>query len=114
LYSLLCELRLRFQTRIQNILVHAFSCPPGTDNEAEQPWLFGGCYFAATGESEDRQAFVRDVFRRMFDLQDDVEWSRRALHANQRYQRLAQFGILIDGLLALAIIGLMAVYIWSD
>ena len=110
LYHLLCEIRLRLQTRIQNILVHAFSCAPASDSDAEQPWLFGGCYFAATGESDDRQAFVRDVFRRMFDLQDDVEWSHRALNANERYQRLAQFGILVDGVIALTLIGLVTAY----
>jgi hypothetical protein len=110
LYNLLCEIRLRLQTRIQNILVHAFSRPPAANGEIDQPWLFGGCYFAATGETDDRQAFVRDVFRRMFDLQDDVEWSRRALNANQRYLRLAQFGIFIDGLIAVALVGLLAMY----
>ncbi len=79
LYNLLGEIRLRLQARIRNILVNAYSCAPLGEAGAEQSWLFGGCYFAATGETEDRQAFVRDVFRRMIDLQDEVEWSDRAL-----------------------------------
>ena len=114
LYNLLCEIRLHLQTRIQNILVNAFTCDSAAEAGGEPPWLFGGCYFAATGETEDRQAFVRDVFRRMFDLQEDVEWSRRALSANERYQRFAQIGILVDGLLALALIGLLAVHFFGS
>jgi hypothetical protein len=110
LYNLLCEIRLRLQNRIQNILVHSYSCAPGSDDGAQQPWLFGGCYFAATGETDDRQAFVRDVFRRLFDLQDDVEWSHRALLANQRYHRLAQVALMCDGLLAVAVAAVLAYY----
>ena len=110
LYNLLCEIRLRLHTRIQNILVNAFSCAPPRESGTDQPWLFGGCYFAATGETGDRQAFVRDVFRRMVDLQDEVEWSPRALRANQRYHQLAQFGMLVDGALLIGLVALLAAW----
>lgn len=107
LYNLLCEIRLRLRARIRSILVNAYGFEPSSESGTEQSFLFGGCYFAATGETDDRRAFVHDVFQRLVDLQDDVEWSSQALAANARFHRLAHVGMVLDGILLIALILLL-------
>ena len=43
------------------------------------PLPFAGCYFGATGPSEDRQAFVTSVFEKLVKLEEDVEWTEKRL-----------------------------------
>ena len=99
LYSLLCKIRRDVQTRLGNILVAGFSADSEQDPNAE-PFFFGGCYFAAVGENEDRQAFVRSVLvGKMSDQEAELEWARSALVEDQRYRRLAHVVIGLDVLL---------------
>src|SRR5262249_13305041 len=58
LFLLLDDLRER-QSRLSTVLSHGLAIPEGG-----VPWLFGGCYLAATGGDVAReQAFVAGVFR---------------------------------------------------
>jgi hypothetical protein len=95
LYGLLCKVRCNLKTRLTEILAGGFSY-----NARELPnddaFLFSGCYFAATGETPDRQAFVKGVVDKLTQEQDYVEWSRKAVEANRRYYRLAALGIAVD------------------
>ena len=68
-------------------------------------------YFAATGDNDDQQAFVKGVFDKLVDEQEELEWSRAALAKHRRYQRLAYVGITLDVLLAAALGG-MILYKW--
>lgn len=110
LYALLCKVRRNVQGRLANILVAGYGsqAPPVAH---EGGFLFGGCYFAGTGETEDRQAFVKGVFDKLPEQQEEVEWTVEALMEDERYQRWAKFGLTIDSLLLLSLIG-MVVYQW--
>ena len=110
LFALLCKIRSRVQHRLAKILVAGCGSaeePPATHDD----FLFSGCYFAATGESEDRQAFVRGVFDKLPEEQNALVWTEAAYREDQRYQLLAQLGLLLDTGLLLGLIA-MVVYKW--
>ena len=64
LFGLLCKIRRNVQSRLANILVAGFAAGEAAGRPAEN-FLFSGCYFAATGDTEDRQAFVQGVFDKL-------------------------------------------------
>jgi hypothetical protein len=103
LYGLLCRVRSTLSGVLNDVLVGGFGYDP-QDKDLKEPLPFSGCYFAATGESDDQQAFVRGVFEKLVEEQEDVEWTRAAVGANQRYQLLAA-GALVGaaGLLVAAV-----------
>jgi hypothetical protein len=73
--------------------------------------LFSGCYFAATGETEDRQAFVRSVFDKLPSEQEELEWTDEALEWDARCQVWANLGFAANAILALVVVGTI-VYRW--
>lgn len=103
LYMLLCRIRGELRTRLRSILLHGFSFSP-SDKRQELPLLFNGCYFAATGDTEDRQAFVRNVFEKMIDSEEELEWMPSALAEDDRYYWLAQVGMCVDAALVIAVV----------
>jgi len=110
LYALLCKVRRDVQNRLSNILSSGFACDPDQDMQPE-PRLFGGCYFAAVGDSEDRQAFVKGVFDKLPEQQEELQWTPEALADDERFQYLAQLGLALDSLLLLTLLGMIA-YKW--
>ena len=76
--------------------------------------MFGGCYFAGTGEDpETEQAFASGVLMRLIQDQDSVSWTEEAMRENARLQRTAEhvrmaLGLVIAVLL-MAILGLVGV-----
>ncbi len=106
LYSLLCCVRSTLRTRLTNTLVAAYADDTSDPYGSGEALLFGGCYFAATGDTEDRQAFVKGVVvDRLNELQAELDWSDRALKEDRRFHQIAQTGLLVDGLLFFAAIG---------
>ncbi len=73
--------------------------------------LFSGCYFGATGETEDRQAFVRSVFDKLPSEQEELEWTDQALEQDARCQAWANLGFMLNGVLALVVAGTI-LYRW--
>ena len=70
----------------------------GHDRQSENvPVLFSGCYFAATGPKSDRQAFVRDLLRKLCDEQEDIEWTDDALREDHRRGWWTTIGWLLCG-----------------
>jgi hypothetical protein len=108
LFSLLCKIRRNVQTRLGNILVAGFAIDSEQVPDGK-PLFFGGCYFAAVGDTEDRQAFVRGILDKMPDEEAELEWTDGALAEDRRYQRLAHMVIGVDVLLVAAL-GWMVVY----
>ena len=108
LYALLCKIRGDLHGRLTNLLVAAYGHDSQPAAERE-PLLFSGCYFAATGETEDRQAFVKSVFEKLLEQENELAWTDEAIAENQRYRRLASFSLALSALLAACLIG-MAVY----
>jgi hypothetical protein len=76
LFDLLCRVRFNLKSRLTDLLAEGL----GFDGEAssEDRLLVSGCYFAATGPTPDRQAFVKSVFDKLEEEQEAVEWSQRA------------------------------------
>ncbi|MDX1947858.1 MAG: type VI secretion protein IcmF/TssM N-terminal domain-containing protein [Pirellulaceae bacterium] len=93
LYGLLCKIRCTLAGVLNEVLVGGFGHVP-QDKELREPIPFSGCYFAATGETDDQQAFVRGVFEKLVEEQEDVEWTRRALNDNQAFQVFSLVGIV--------------------
>ncbi len=111
LYGLLCKVRSTVKGRLASVLVGGYGYDPILEPQ-EDPALFSGCYFAATGETEDRQAFVRAVFDKLLEEQEHIEWTRRAQESERRYQSLALAGGVVDALLAATLLGLIGVHLW--
>lgn len=112
LYTLLCRIRSEIRARLRGILLHGISQSPGSDAEVEPAPLFNGCYFAATGDSEDSQAFVRNVFEKMIDQEEELEWTPDAWREDYRHHLLAQLGMVFDGALILGIIAMFVMKYW--
>ena len=96
LYGLLCKVRCNLKQRLSDVLAEGFGHNP-TQHPNDDPILFSGCYFAATGETSDRQAFVKGVFDKLVEEQENVEWNRRALHASRRLRWISYACIAASG-----------------
>ena len=105
LYSLLCKVRCILKGRLGNILANGFGYDDKKANTSDSR-LFSGCYFASTGRTADRQAFVRGVLNKLVAEQEQIEWSDKAISQNQRYSKLLLVGIAIDVFLVLLLCGL--------
>ena len=108
LYSLLCNIRRNVQLRLGNILVAAFGSEPEHESQGE-PLLFSGCYFAAAGETEDRQAFVKGVFDKLPEEQAELQWTEAGKAEDDKYERWAQVVSTLD---FLALASLVAIIVW--
>ena len=112
LYTLLCKIRSEVRARLRGILLHGISIDAANKDTEDSPPLFNGCYFAATGDTDDRQAFVRNVFEKMIDQEEELEWTPEAWREDNRNHALAQLGMVIDGALILGIIAMFVVKYW--
>jgi type VI protein secretion system component VasK len=108
LYGLLCKMRATLSSVLCDVLVGSFSHDPSS-KDLPEPVPFSGCYFAATGDSDDQQAFVRGIFEKLGEEQEEVEWTRAAVAANKRYQTIAAACAIATACL---LIGLVSWSIW--
>ena len=106
LYSLLCKIRRHVQIRLGNILVAGFGADLDKQPDAE-PLFFGGCYFAAVGESEDRQAFVKGILDKLPGEAGELQWTEEALAEDGKYRRWANLVIGFDVLLLLGVVAMI-------
>ena len=91
LYAMLCKVRRTLKTRLGDVLGKGF----GYDRQSgNPPMLFSGCYFAATGPKSDRQAFVSGLLSKLYDEQEDIEWTEDALREDRRRGWLTRIGWL--------------------
>jgi len=102
LYGLLCQVRRHLQTRLAEIVSGGFGHEPAQHGDAD-PILFSGCYFAATGAQEDRQAFVKAVLEKLPQEQESIQWTRRALADDRRHLAIGYLGLGVAGLAAVAL-----------
>ena len=104
LYNLLCKIRRDVQTRLADILANGY----GYDSDKEsgdRAMFFGGCYFAATGDTEDRQAFVKGVFDKLPEQQEELEWMEDAIHQDRVHHTLANLSLCLSTILLLGLAG---------
>lgn len=99
LFSLLCQVRSVLQVRLAKLLAGGF----GRDSLGT-PILFCGCYFAAAGDTKDRQAFVKGAVEKMVDEQEHVEWTQETLSDDRRYARMVNMTMFLNAMLFLALL----------
>lgn len=107
LYDLLCRVRSRLKTPLGEVLARGFGFDPSVRSD-DVPFLFSGCYLAATGEAEDRRAFVRGVFEKLDAEQEDVEWTPNSLAVERRYRILSGLLTVVNVALLALLVGMTA------
>jgi hypothetical protein len=111
LYALLCNIRRNVRSRLANLMVAGYARDSDADAKGE-PLMFGGCYFAATGETEDRQAFVKNVFDKLPEQQEELQWTEAAYAQDEKFQRLARLALTFDTLLLATLVALVWYKFW--
>ena len=106
LFELLCKIRGRFSECMTNIIANSFGYEPDKNPRAAgNALLFSGCYFAATGDTEDRQAFVRSVLYRVMEQDGELDWNQEAIEENASADFAANIAALVGGVALLILIG---------
>ncbi|HMC88851.1 MAG TPA: type VI secretion protein IcmF/TssM N-terminal domain-containing protein, partial [Gemmataceae bacterium] len=96
LYQLLTQMRER-QKRLSSLITRAIAA------DQKGPYLFGGCYLAATGAGpKGAQAFLPGVFRRLIENQSFVAWTDDGFQEEEDYRRWTRYGYL--GLAGIAVV----------
>jgi hypothetical protein len=108
LYGLLCKMRSTLSTVLAEVLVGGFAHDPSS-KDLPEPIPYSGCYFAATGDSEDQQAFVRGVFEKLSEEQEDIEWTRQSVKTNKSWMTI---GVVCASLAAVCLVAIVVVGIW--
>jgi hypothetical protein len=112
LYGLLCQMRSNLAGVLREVLSGGFGYESNQKNPAE-PIAFSGCYFAATGDSEDQQAFVRGVFEKLTEEQEEVEWTRLSVQINDLYQFVGILCALATVVIAVTVMVVFLVRLFS-
>lgn len=107
LYGLLCKMRSEIQPRVVEMLsgLSGARIPAGGRGP-----LLCGCYFGAAGGARMRQAFVRSVFAKLLELEEDLEWSEDAWRKEFAFQRIVSSMLVVNALLVATIVGLLVFY----
>jgi type VI protein secretion system component VasK len=102
LYAMLCKVRRTLKNRLGSVLGNGFGHDRQSDNVHV---LFSGCYFAATGPKADRQAFVNGLLSKLYDEQEEIEWTEDALREDERRGWFIRVGWTLCGVVLLAAAG---------
>lgn len=105
LYELLSKVRCGWKGRLGEILSGGFGCE-NSKREEDASVLFSGCYFAATGDTPDRQAFVKGVIEKLGEEQELIEWTSDALNANRIHNLSANLGAIATLVLLITLIAM--------
>lgn len=109
LFMLLCRVRGTFATNLRAALAEGLGIDPNVAGHLTgEQFLFGGCYFGATGKGSGRQAFVRSVFTKVLQQDGELDWTPTAKSADQRLFFLANIAASV-GMLALVSIAVMLI-----
>ena len=108
LFTLLCRVRSSFKDRLSMLLSQGFGYNDRVDPD-DAPFLFSGCYFVASGATQDKRAFIQGISEKLKGQQDQLEWSREAIQSARRARQLAGFALVTIGVLA-ALLAYMIVY----
>lgn len=107
LYALLCKMRSEVQPKVVELLsgLSGARVPAGGRGP-----LVCGCYFGAAGGARMRQAFVRSVFAKLLELEEDLEWSEDAWKKEYAFQRTVSSMLVVNALLVVTLVGLLVFY----
>ncbi|XZE32879.1 type VI secretion protein IcmF/TssM N-terminal domain-containing protein [Pirellulaceae bacterium SH501] len=109
LYELLSKVRCNWKSRLSMILSQGFGCEDTAKSDGDS-LLFSGCYFAGTGESPDRQAFVKGIVEKLNEEQEFIEWTPSAIRSYRLQSNIANIGVIVVLALLLLLIGMMVSY----
>ena len=113
LFLLLCRVRGAFAENLRSVLSRGFGFDPAiTPALAYEQFLFGGCYFAATGNSQSQQAFVKSVFAKALQQEGELEWAPIARQQDQLYRFFGNLAALIGTIALLAILAMLFHRFW--
>lgn len=111
LFGLLCRIRADFQSRLKHLIRSSYAVEPNANSVAKrEPLLFSGCYFAATGETAEHQAFLASVFDKTRELEEEVEWGSEAIEEENRMQFIVRILLVANGILFATIAALLIYY----
>ncbi len=114
LFMLLCRVRGRFAENLRAVLSRGFGFDPGTEgNLAYEQFLFGGCYFAASGADPSRQAFVKSVLLKSMQQEGEVEWAPAARQRDAQFHLAANLFLLLGAASFLAIVLMLVLHFTS-
>jgi len=110
LFMMLCRVRGVFAENLRSVISRGFGYDPKIEPHlAYEQFLFGGCYFAATGSGPTQQAFVKSVFAKTLQQEGELEWAPAARRVDNYYHFLANLAALC-GTIALIAIAAMLVH----
>lgn len=101
LYKLLCLSRLRINDRLTALLRNAYATEDKDSLNYTLPFL--GCYFAATGDREDRRAFAASVFDRLIKQVNELDWHPEVRAADERFFLFRDLLLGLNAMLLIAI-----------
>jgi hypothetical protein len=111
LYAMLCKVRRTMKNRLGSVLGNGF----GHDRQSGNiPVLFSGCYFAATGPKSDRQAFVAGLLSKLYDEQEEIEWTDDAMREDDRRGWFARIGWVLCSVILLTTAGWYGYTHWNS
>lgn len=114
LYTFMARLRQKFEQNLTVIISEGFGQDEPGKDPANEPMFFSGCYFAATGETPEKQAFVAAVFEKLIENDAGLlEWNSTALKEEQSYHQITSFVMTIGGLALMALLGLAIWVVWK-
>jgi hypothetical protein len=92
------------------VLSAGFGFDPRTaPHLAYEQFLFGGCYFGATGSNPSQQAFVKSVFAKTLQQEGELEWTPQARARDQQFHFLANLAALIGTVAIIAIVTMLVI-----
>jgi hypothetical protein len=106
LYSLLCKVRCVLKHKLGRLLANGVGFD-ARQSSGDEPHLFSGCYFAATGRTADRQAFARGVLEKLVAEQEQIEWTDSAITKERRCRQAFFAGVVVDAVLVATLAGLL-------
>ncbi len=108
LFMMLCRVRGAFSVNLRSVLAQGFGFDPRLEPRlAYEQFLFGGCYFAATGLLPNQQAFLKSVFAKVMQQEGELEWTPQARRQNGQYQFLANIAALMGTIALIAIAAML-------
>lgn len=114
LFVFMARIRQKFEQNLAVIVAEGFGQDEPGKDPTNEPMFFSGCYFAATGDSPEKQAFVAAVFEKLIENDAGLlEWNSTALKEEQGYQQVTNFVMAIGGLALMALLGLAVWVVWQ-
>jgi hypothetical protein len=109
LFTLLSRMRGTFAHHLARVMGAGFGFDPVKQPElADEQFLFSGCYFAACGAEKQKQAFAPNVFSKVFELSDSLQWLDGALRRDAKHRIYANWMAFFGLLCLLASMAMLA------